>query len=85
MEAYLTSVTEPRWFDEEKTCVSCFITTTQFGDEKLPFLAAPYDPEAHGQKIYADLISGVYGPIGDYVPEPLPQISQDGSIPTAVL
>lgn len=70
MQAILTSVTNPRWANAEHTMIDCQITTSQFGDEVLPFTASPDDVEAHGRKIYADIVAGEYGPIGEFVPPP---------------
>ena len=68
MQAILTSVKNPRWANAEHSFIECEITTSQFGDEVLPFTANPKDPEAHGRAIFADLIAGKYGAIAEYVP-----------------
>jgi len=70
MQATLTSVTNPRWANAENTMIDCEITTSQFGDEILPFTASANDVETHGRGIFADLVAGKYGPIGEYVPPP---------------
>lgn len=67
MQALLTSVATPVWANAEHTAINCAITTSQFGDEVLPFTASPNDPEAHGRAIFADLVAGKYGPIAEYV------------------
>jgi len=85
MIATLTSVTNPRWADEEQTIIDCEITTTQFGDEVLPFCASAKDPEPHGRAIFADLLAGVYGPIGAYVPPPPRPTPSSGEIPVEIL
>ena len=72
MQAILTSLTNPRWSNAEHTTIDCEITTSQFGDEVLPFTAAQNDVEAHGRAIFADLVAGVYGPIAEYVLPPKP-------------
>lgn len=72
MESTLTSLTNPVWANAEHTMIDCFITTSQFGDEILPFTANAFDVEAHGRAIFTDLVNGKYGPIGDYVPPPTP-------------
>lgn len=72
MQATLTSLTNPAWVNAEHTAIDCQITTSQFGDEVLPFTAAQNDVEAHGRAIFADLVAGVYGPIAEYVPPPEP-------------
>jgi hypothetical protein len=70
MQAILTSVSNPRWVDEAHTMIDCEITTSQLGDEVLPFTASPNDPEAHGRAIFADLVAGKYGQIAEYIAPP---------------
>lgn len=72
-QAVLTSLRNPRWSNFEKTQIDCEITTSQFGSEVLPFTAASFDVEPHGQQIFADIVSGKYGPIADYISDSLPQ------------
>jgi hypothetical protein len=67
MQSTLISVTNPIWANEEHTLIDCQITTSQFGDEILPFTASLSDVELHGKVIFNDLISGKYGPIAEYV------------------
>jgi hypothetical protein len=68
MQSVLTSLTNPRWVNAEKTAIDCDITTSQFGDKVLPFTASSYDVEAHGRAIFAALVAGEYGPIAEYEP-----------------
>ena len=75
MNAVLTSVSNPRWGDAEHTFALCEITTSQFGDEALPFTASPNDVEAHGRKIFADIVAGKYGPIAEYTPPVQPEVT----------
>lgn len=85
MQSTLISVSNPRWADAEQTMIDCEITTSQFGYEVLPFTARADDVEPHGRAIFADLVSGKYGPIGYYIPpasQPTPAI---GEIPASVL
>lgn len=86
MQSTLTSITNPVWADAEHTRVDCVITTSQFGDEQLPFTADQNDVEAHGRAIFAAIVAGEYGPIGDYVPPPVvtATLPSDG-IPVEVL
>lgn len=72
MQASLTSIKNPRWSNTEHTTIDCEVTTSQFGDEVLPFTADQNDVEAHGRAIYADIVSGKYGPIAEYVAPPEP-------------
>ena len=66
MQAILTSLSNPRWANAEQTAIDCEITTSQFGDEVLPFTASPTDCEAHGRAIFADIVAGKYGPIVEF-------------------
>jgi hypothetical protein len=66
MQATLTSLANPRWANAEQTIINCEITTSQFGDEALPFTASPTDCEAHGRAIFADIVAGKYGPIAGF-------------------
>ena len=68
MQTILTSLTNPRWVNLEQTAIDCEITTSQFGAEVLPFTASANDIEAHGPAIFADIVSGKYGEIAEYVP-----------------
>lgn len=89
MYSILTSLTNPRWSNAEQTTIDCDITTSQFGDEVLPFTANPTDCELHGRAIFADIVAGNYGPIAEYVPPPAPEnitaTPSSGNIPLSVL
>jgi len=67
MQAKLTSLVNPRWANAEQTLIDCEITTSQFGDEVLPFTASAKDVEAHGRALFARLVAGDFGPIADFV------------------
>jgi hypothetical protein len=68
MQSILTSITSPRWSSADRTMIDCKITTSQFGDEVLPFTASPTDCEAHGRAIFYDIAAGKYGPIEEFIP-----------------
>jgi hypothetical protein len=89
MQSTLTFLTNPRWANAEQTMIDCEITTSQFGDEVLPFTASANDVEAHGRGIFADIVAGNYGEIAAYVPPPPPPEStatpSSGEIPGSVL
>ena len=87
MQATLTSLSNPRWADEAHTIIDCEITTSQFGDEVLPFTANPNDPEPHGRAIFAAIVAGEYGPIGEYIPrvQPPAPTPSSGDVPGSVL
>ena len=76
MQAFLTSLSNPRWSNVEHTTIDCEITTSQLGDEVLPFTADQNDVEAHGRAIFASIVAGNYGPIGAYVAPPEPEQNQ---------
>ena len=78
MQSALTSLTNPQWANSGHTTINCDITTSQFGNEVLPFTASPDDVEPHGRAIFADLVAGVYGPIAEYVapPEPIQPVTE---------
>jgi len=69
--------------------IDCEITTSQFGDEVLPFTASQNDVEEHGRSIFADIIAGSYGDIAAYVsPPPVPKTiatPSSGDMPQSVL
>jgi len=88
MQATLTSLSNPRWADADKTIIDCEITTSQFGDEVLPFTASANDIAAHGREMFADLIAGKYGVIAEYTPPPVLQnrgIASPVEVPQSVL
>jgi hypothetical protein len=66
MQAVLTSLSNPRWANVEKTMIDCEITTSQLGSEVLPFTASLNDCEPHGRAIFADIVSGKYGPVAEF-------------------
>ena len=68
MKIIITSVKNPVWANAEKTKVDCVITTFDYGGEQLPFTAFKNDPELHGRQLFEEIVSGMYGPIEDYVP-----------------
>jgi hypothetical protein len=68
MQANLTSLVNPRWANAEQTLIDCEITTSQFGDEVLPFTASAKDIEAHGRSLFARLVAGEFGPIANFSP-----------------
>jgi hypothetical protein len=76
MHAALTSLTNPVWSNSEHTKIDCLVTTSQFGAEVMPFTADQNDVEAHGRAIFADIVAGAYGAIGEYVAPPEPENNQ---------
>jgi hypothetical protein len=68
------SITDIVYRTEDKKHINCKVKFAEF-DEVHPFTASDTDPEDHGVSIYNDIVSGKYGPIGDYVP-PLPPTTE---------
>jgi len=87
MQSQLTSLKTPRWANPEKTQIDCEITTSQFGDEVLPFTASINDVEQHGRDIFNAIVSGEYGIIADYIPPPVVEIipRKSETIPVEIL
>lgn len=87
MQSKLTSLTNPSWANLEKTQIDCEITTTQFGDEILPFTASINDVEQHGRDIFNAIASGEYGAIAEYIPPPVVEIipRKSATIPVEIL
>lgn len=65
MQTLLTSVSNPRWANTERTLINCEITTSQLGDEVLPFTASPVDVELHGRVLFARLAAGEFGLVAE--------------------
>lgn len=74
MQALLTSLENPAWANADHTLIDCVITTSQFGDEKLPFTASPTDCEPHGRAMFERIVAGEFGPIAEYVPPVISEI-----------
>jgi len=88
MQSKLTSLSNPRWVNSEHTAIDCEITTSQFGDEVLPFTASENDIEPHGRALFASIVAGDFGPIAEYVApvEPTQTATpSSGDIPKSVL
>ena len=81
MQAVLTSLKNPVWNDAEHTSIDCIVTTSQFGDEELPFTASSNDVEPHGRAIFAALVAGNHGLIAEYIAPVVPQNSSSSEIP----
>ena len=67
MQSLLTSLKSPIWADAEHTMIDCVITTSQFGDEELPFTASLNDVENHGRVLFERIFAGEFGSIAEYV------------------
>ena len=67
MQSILTSVSNCKWANKDRTAIDCEITTSQFGDEVLSFTAYKYDVELHGRIVFAEIESGIYGQILPFI------------------
>ena len=73
----IESVTNPSWADSEHTLIVCTVKFAHLR-EPVQFVASPDDVEVHGGKIFIDLVTGVYGEIGEYVaPPPPPPVTKE--------
>ncbi len=70
MQSTLTSLRNPKGANAEHTAIDCETTTSQVGEQVLPFTACVDDVEPHGRAIFSDITSGMYGEIAEYVPPP---------------
>ena len=77
MSFTVVSVTNPVYTNAEGTSIDCQVQWAEFPTVH-PFAANEWDPEPHGQQLYADLIAGKYGPIGVYVPPPVKANTANG-------
>lgn len=68
MKPVITSVTNPRWSNIERTKIDCEVTVQHLGAEVLPFTAQAIDPEEHGRDLFVALLRGDHGPIAAYIP-----------------
>lgn len=80
MHSELTSLVNPQWSNAEHTTIDCDIKTSQFGDAALPFTAAQNDIEPHGRAIFADIVSGKYGAIAEYVAPPTSETAKQPTV-----
>lgn len=62
----------PVWANAEHTMIDLIVKFKHINQE-LAFTAVPDDSEAHGREIFADAVAGEYGPVAEYVPEPIPE------------
>lgn len=70
MALIIVSCVRPRWGNAAKTEIIC---TVEFeGLPPVEFNAMAMDREAHGKELHARLMAGEFGPIGPYVPPPVP-------------
>ncbi len=51
VQTQVLSVRDPRWSNEERKTIDCFITTNTLKEE-VPFTASPYDSELHGRDVF---------------------------------
>jgi hypothetical protein len=54
----------PRWANAEHTIIDVVVKFEHFTDE-VPFTASSDDVEDHGRAVFADIVSGKYGPVAE--------------------
>lgn len=85
MKFTVLSVTDCKWNDEEHSTADCVVVFAEIG-EPIPFCASPNDNASHGRQLYADIVSGKYGPVAEYAPPPQPlNTPPSGEIPRSIL
>lgn len=50
MKIAVESIRDPRWANEERTRINCFVKFTHL-KEQVPFTADPNDSKAHGREM----------------------------------
>jgi hypothetical protein len=68
----ITTVSDPHYANAANTLIDCIVTFSDIGGP-YPFTASPNDSVAYGKELFAALQSGLFGPIGAYVPPPPPK------------
>ena len=76
----IENVKNPVFSNPESSAIDCIVKFDAFAEE-LPFNASENDTAEHGKALYARLISGEFGPIGEFVPE-IPVVT---NIPQAIV
>mgnify|MGYP003343694474 FL=1 len=72
------SITNLVYSREDKTAIDCNVVFLELASrfpDGMPYTASVDDVEEHTRKIYSDAIAGVYGPIADWVPPSLEELS----------
>jgi hypothetical protein len=76
------SVTNPEYTSANNDGIHCYVAFAEFANNPTLanslFHATSWDPEPHGQQLYADLKSGKYGPVAPYVPPPVKANTANG-------
>jgi hypothetical protein len=60
-----TSVTNPVWVDSTRKMISVYVVFPDIGDKPVQFNACSTDIEQHGRVMFAELMTGQYGPISE--------------------
>lgn len=76
------SVRDPQWANEDKSQVHCWIRTNTLIGE-VPFTAWKYDTEPHGRDVYARCLTGEFGEIAPFQPEPATGTALPSPVPPA--
>jgi len=63
---------------EDKTAIDCVVVFQELADrfpDGMPYTACENDLEEHTRLIFANAVAGMYGPIADWVPPSLEELS----------
>ena len=65
-------IKNPRWADPEHNFINCDVDFDDLVEEYVPFSAKASGDYEHTHQIFAECISGKWGPIAEYTPPPPP-------------
>lgn len=71
-----TTVTNPVWANAEQTLINCKVNFDHLPEELVPFTASASGIYDHEKEIFEKAKAGEFGPVGAYVPPPLPTTEQ---------
>lgn len=71
----IESVKNIKWVSPDHSSFECIVKYAEF-DEEMPVGVVPGDLYKHIQELWNNGVSGVYGPIEEYVEPPIPPLTQ---------
>jgi hypothetical protein len=63
-------VRNPKWANEAHTMINCEVNFTHIPEDFVPFSAVAEGDYVHSHNIFAECVTGMYGPIAEWEPEP---------------
>jgi len=66
----IAAVRNVRYANPQKTSYYLEVDFNELDENYTPFHAVPTDTEAHGVLLYNNCKNGVYGTVGDFLPDP---------------